>query len=48
MKRLKVKLQGEELQAYLQFRRRGKRHGDRRKPRGKERSVARLQAWREW
>lgn len=47
MKRLKVKLEGEELQAYLQFKRRGKRHSDRRKPRGKERSLARQRAWEE-
>jgi len=47
MKKLKVKLEGEELQAYLQFKRRGKRHGDRCKPRGKERSLARLRVWEE-
>jgi hypothetical protein len=39
------KMDPQELQAFLEFRRRGKAHQDRRKPRGKERSRAKRRSW---
>ncbi|WP_167481888.1 hypothetical protein [Thermus caldilimi] len=40
----RIKLNPQELQDYLEFRKRGKRHRDRRKPRGNPRSLARRRA----